>query len=209
MPSRLFNVRDAFGKPIYDKEFEPLSRGHSLRAKDDIEVVWYRKDFGTPGGWREIRGVQAAEVNTPFDLMTNASVRTKVRHVRAAWYLDELGKLERYRRQIYALTLTPFRRLHLGLLTVLEWPKDDSEPEGAQRPAFQRDTTRTYLVTSRDGLSVDLQHVYAHQPILPTGALQGDWNAGFKLPAAQIVSTDRQRTNLNPILTPTQPQTEM
>ena len=111
--------------------------------------------------------------------------------------------------------------MHLGLLTVLEWPKDDSEPEGADRPAFQRDTTRTYLVTtheicspyaaaiartnpnpnpnptplptptqvtSRDGLSVDLQHLYAHQPILPTGERQGDWNAGFKLPAAQIVS---------------------
>jgi hypothetical protein len=25
-----------------------------------------------------------------------------------SWYLDRLGKLERYRRQIYALSLTPY-----------------------------------------------------------------------------------------------------
>ena len=40
-------------------------------------------------------------------------------------YLDRLGKLERFRRQIYSSVLTPHASgLYLGLLTVLEWPKD-------------------------------------------------------------------------------------
>ena len=156
MPSRLFNVRNAFGEPINENGFTS-SRGPSLRTKDDIEVgvcgyaigralagpdpdrdtptqvVWYRKDFGTPGGWREIRGVQAAEVNTPFELMPNATVRTRVRHVRAAWYLDELGKLERYRRQICASAHSCSRSLDLR---VAVFPRLVSTPLAQpQRPS--------------------------------------------------------------------------
>ena len=37
--------------------------------------------------------------------------------------------------------------LWLGLMTVIEWGKDQSEPEGFDKPAFKRDTTNVYLVT--------------------------------------------------------------
>ena len=57
-----------------------------------------------------------------------------------ARYLDRLGKLERYRRQIYALSLQPYEEagIFLGLLTVIEWPKDLDEPVGPDLPAFER-----------------------------------------------------------------------
>eukprot|EP00966_Prymnesium_polylepis_P170553 3942664-Prymnesium_polylepis.1 len=67
-----------------------------------------------------------------------------------------MGKLERFRRQIYTLTWT--RRttnLWLGLMTVIEWGKDMSEVANESNPAFQRDTTNVYLVTSRDGIHID------------------------------------------------------
>jgi hypothetical protein len=34
--------------------------------------------------------------------------RTVINRTEVRWYLDRLGKLERYRRQIYALALTPY-----------------------------------------------------------------------------------------------------
>ena len=79
--------------------------------------------------------------------------------------------------------------MYVGLLTVIEWPKDSTEPEGAASPRFERDVTRVYLVTSRDGISIDTQYLYAHQPLLPTGATQGEWNVGFVFPAAQLLSS--------------------
>eukprot|EP00966_Prymnesium_polylepis_P230920 5343981-Prymnesium_polylepis.1 len=46
--SRLGRAADAYVQPIYD------GRRH---------LVWYRRDFGGPGGWREIRGVQVVEAD--------------------------------------------------------------------------------------------------------------------------------------------------
>ena len=82
--------------------------------------------------------------------------------------------------------------LFLGLLTVIEWPKDLDEPAGRDLPAFQRDTTNVYLVTSRDGRSIDDEWVYAHQPLLIKGATQKEWDAGFVLPASGLVHTARE-----------------
>ena len=71
-----------------------------------------------------------------------------------SWYLDRLGKLERFRRAVYSATLTPYSDdLWLGLMTVLEWGKDLDEPVGDDLPAFTRDVINFYLVTSRDGQS--------------------------------------------------------
>jgi hypothetical protein len=64
------------------------------------------------------------------------------------------------------------RRLWLGLLTVLEWGKDLDEPVGDALPAFRRDTTQVYLVTSRDGVSIDTSSVYAQTPLLPKTQLK-------------------------------------
>ena len=155
------------------------------------DVVWYRKDFGTASGWREIRGVHVAELTRNFSLAGIRSSRASpVRRMHDGFYLDRLGKLERFRRQLYSVQLTPYEGFYLGLATVLEWPKDDSEPQNRSNPAFERDTTNVYLVTSRDGLHIDDGWIYAHRPLIPKGRRQADWDAGFLLPAAQIVTDE-------------------
>ena len=150
-------------------------------------LVWYRRDFGTPGGWREIRGLHVVSLGA--GLPSIGSGRRRNQTGVSSWYLDRLGKLERFRRQIYSVLLTPMGGgLWLGLMTVIEWPKDLSEPTGNESAAPQRDTTNVYLVTSRDGVHIDDEWVYAGQPLVPKGALWRDWDSGFVLPAAQIVT---------------------
>lgn len=156
------------------------------------DMVWHRKDFGTPHGWREIRGVQLQTLNRRFADLPSLRESNVSRRVLASWYLDRQGKLERFRRQIYSLSLAPHGRdLWLGLMTVVEWAKDTTvEPEGDELPAFERDTTQVYLVTSRDGVHVDDGWVYAHRPLVVKGAKQSDWDSGLLLPAPQIVSDE-------------------
>ena len=153
------------------------------------QLVWYRQDFGTPGGWREIRGVQVVELNGTLD-KPSQSLLQPTRKL-SSYYLDRLGKLERFRRQVYSVTLTPYSHdLWLGLMTVIEWAKDLAEPAGKDLPAFQRDTSNIYLVTSRDGVHVDPEWVYARRPLIPKGTKQANWNAGFVLAANHIVESD-------------------
>ena len=81
--------------------------------------------------------------------------------------------------------------VHAGTLTAIEWAKDLEEEADPDAPAFKRDTTQVYFVSSRDGVSVDLSWVYAHRPMLPKDGLrQSDWGSGFLLPAAQILTDD-------------------
>ena len=92
--------------------------------------------------------MQVAELDRRFAEIPSASTPTGIQSRPTEWYLDRLGKLERYRRQIYSLTLTRHTpQLWLGLLTVIEWPKDASEPHAppnasAGTPRFERDTTQ-------------------------------------------------------------------
>jgi hypothetical protein len=173
-PSALGRAGDCNVQPVFD-------------ARKGRQLVWYRRDFGTAGGWREIRGVQIVELDSILsnDSATAAKPAGRV----SSYYLDRLGKLERFRRQIYSVTLTRHSKdLWLGLMTVIEWAKDMGEPVGDQLPSFQRDTTSVYLVTSRDGVHIDDEWVYARRPLLPKGKLQRDWNSGFQLAAAQLVT---------------------
>jgi hypothetical protein len=105
-------------------------------------------------------------------------------------YFDRLGKAEKIRRHVYSLTLTPVdKHLWLGLLTNIEWPKQGLDAKRhPDLPAHEGDTTNIYLVTSRDGVHVDDEWVYAQQPLVPKGAYQHMWNAGFLLHATQIVT---------------------
>ena len=126
---------------------------------------------------------------------------------RHEWYLDRLGKLERFRRQLYSLALAPMEEptpgggagkgrreegeglVWIGVAVVLEWPKDQfAEPRGPNLPAFARDTSNVYFVTSRDGVFVDHSFIYAHTPLLPKAhKRQMDWDGGFLLPAPHFV----------------------
>ena len=172
------------------------------------QLVWYRRDFGTPGGWREIRGVQVVELNAslhsqpvgrwcpppycPKKVSLPAPVVQPMARVNS-YYLDRLGKLERFRRQIYAVTLTrQSEDLWLGLATVIEWAKDLGEKAESGLPAFARDTTSIYLVASRDGIHLDDDFIYARRPLIPKGKVQGHWRSGFLLAADQIVSDHEQ-----------------
>lgn len=158
--------------------------------KRQKEYVIYRHDFGTAYGWREIRGVQVVELSTRFAEIGASAAKTEIEKVHARWYFDRLGKLERYRRHIYCVTLTPYDEdLWLGLLTVIEWAKDGSEPTDPSRPALERDTLNVYLITSRDGIHIDHEWMYAHRPLLPKkGLKQSDWDSGLTMPAAQILT---------------------
>ncbi|KAL3897921.1 MAG: hypothetical protein SGPRY_012950, partial [Prymnesium sp.] len=171
--SRLGRAADAYVQPLLNGE---------------RELVWYRRDYGGPGGWREIRGVQVVEVNKSIKDGLNDLTQDPLRSV-GGYYLDRLGKLERFRRQIYTLSFTRrSKNLWLGLMTVIEWAKDLTEIAGENNPAFTRDTTNVYLVTSRDGVHIDDEWVYAQQPLLTKGKVQKDWNSGFLLPAAQMIA---------------------
>ena len=62
-------------------------------------------------------------------------------------------------------------------------PKDVSEPQGDDEPYFKRDTLSIYLVTSRDGVHIDHEWVYAHQPLLPKDGLpEGRMGSGLPGP---------------------------
>jgi len=173
--SYLGRAGDTYIVPLYD-------------SKRDRELVWYREDFGTKSGWREIRGVQVVEVNRTFEHMEKRGTGIRKKH--AKWYLDRLGKLERFRRQIYSITWTELHPgFFVGLITVIEWAKDESEKNGDHYCAYERDTSNIYLVTSRDGIHVDDEWIYAHQPLIPKGRLQQDWNSGFMMAAAQVVTS--------------------
>ncbi|KAL1510256.1 hypothetical protein AB1Y20_006580 [Prymnesium parvum] len=182
--SFLKRAADAYVLPIVDK----------VRER---EIVWFRKDFGTNGGWREIRGVQAVSLDRAFAQMSEDRApysKTQIAQNWANWYFDRLGKVERYRRHIYTMTLTPYNdNLWIGLMTVIEWAKDASEAQGPNHPFLQRDTLNVYFVTSRDGIHIDDEWIYAHRPLLPkAGKLQSDWDAGLLFPSAQFLSTDEK-----------------
>ena len=158
------------------------------------ELVWYRTDFGTAGGWREIRGIRVAELNQRFADIDNGPEATEIKKLHASWYLDRLGKLEHFRRQAYAVTLTQYSEdLWLGLMTVIEWAKDVEEPRGDDLPAFERDTLSVYLITSRDGVHIDCEWVYARQPLLPKdGLAQADWDGGMLMPGVQLMTREHE-----------------
>ena len=158
------------------------------------EYIWYRKDFGTSFGWREVRGVQVVELDQRFADIPYSPTATGIATRHTEWYLDRLGKLERYRRHTYCVTLTPYSQdLWLGLMTVIEWPKDLHEPAGPSNPHFKRDTLNVYLVTSRDGVHIDHEWLYAHQPLLPKdGLTQSDYDGGLLFPAATFLTRDNE-----------------
>ena len=175
--SSLGRAADCNVQPIYDSKLQR-------------QLVWYRRDFGTQGGWREIRGVQVVSVGAEHRQealwQPQDSPPPSIERV-GSYYFDRLGKLERFRRQIYSVTFTRYNEdLWLGLMTVIEWAKDNSEQEGDQLPAFERDTTSIFLVTSRDWVHIDDEWVYARRPLIPKGKLQRDWNSGMQLAASEI-----------------------
>ena len=173
-----------------DTYIQPL-----IDNKRQTESIIYRKDFGTNGGWREIRGVQAVSTKLRMADIVSGETDERTEIVNStSWYLDRLGKAERFRRQVYSMTLTPYNEdLWLGIVNVIEWAKDLNETKGPDQPYLERDMINPYLVTSRDGRHVDLGWVYAQRPLVPKdGLIQSDWASGIIFSSAQFMTRDEE-----------------
>ena len=79
------------------------------------------------------------------------------------------------------------------MMTIIEWQKDLTEPIGPTHPHLEHDTLNVYFVTSRDGIHVEHEWVYAHRPLLPKdGLTQSDWAAGIIFPSAQLMTREEE-----------------
>ena len=107
----LENSNDYLGR-AGDTYIQPV-----VDPKRSREMVIYRQDFGQEGGWREVRGIQIAQLNQRFaEIPLPPYLQTGVSRRLVSWYLDRLGKLEHYRRHVYCVTLTPYDQdLWLGV----------------------------------------------------------------------------------------------
>ena len=145
-----------------------------------------RRDFATPRGWREVRGLR---VSAPAAGRRSAGDDFETV---SSWYFDRLGKSERYQRQLYALGVAPAAAedaaapLFVGVATVLEFPKLRDE----DAPPFKHDTLNAYLATSRDGVHFDIDSIYAKQPLVLRGA-PGRFDHGIVFPASSFVTPPR------------------
>jgi hypothetical protein len=144
-----------------------------------INAVW-RKDFGTGrfADWRNIRGIQFGEFSPKDGRFKQLESQS--------FYLDRAGKMEKYRRQIYAFTVQQYSGLYLAICTVLEYPKLPVEDQGDDN---RGDSTNVFIATSRDGAIWDFDWIYAEQTLIPKGASRTDFDHGFILPAAQFIDT--------------------
>jgi hypothetical protein len=149
-----------------------------------IRAVW-RKDIGTFAGWREIRGTQFAELNEATGIFETANENKALENT--SFYLDRASKMEKLRRQLYAITVVQYGKLYLALCTVIEYPKYPEGPEMLRNGS--KDSTNVYLATSRDGLTFDFDWIYANSPLVPKSPDMDAFNHGFILPAAQFADT--------------------
>lgn len=154
-----------------------------------------RHDFGTSGGWREIRGISilnsSATVSRSILSMLKGTEskypkgkESEMKEV-SKWYLDSLGKNEWRRRAMYGLTRTRYAGLYIGMAHVYDFPYGHTL-EGIN-PPFQTDIVRPYLVTSRDGYHFDHDWI-RRQPLIPHGNKSTDFDQGMILPAADFVT---------------------
>ena len=171
------------------------------RAADGAHLLINRRNYGTKRAWREIRGVRLSANRHLWHNFTGFGVVSE-------WYLDRLGKDERYQRQVYSLSVAPLHaeppagiagvraegaQIYMGLLTLIEWAKIGSLAKKRAAPPFSRDVMSVYLITSRDGVHFDLSSVYAHNPLLPRGACAVDKQRRQPWPAAVAHAVARAR----------------
>jgi len=95
---------------------------------------------------------------------------------------------EALRRQVYMMVDWQYEGVHLGLMSVLEYPTDVSEgTETDQVTRHERSIENYYFVTSRDGVGWDLHWVYAGCPLVPRGP-QGAWDKDMIFPVTNIIT---------------------
>lgn len=142
-------------------------------------LLYTRTDFGTSGGWREIRGHRTMSSNL-------SSFPTGWKTERE-WYFDFEGKDEKDRRQMYSLSTFIHEGVHFGIMSVMQYPRDVSEGGFDTHRRHSRDVVDVFWATSRNGLDWKLDWVYRDEPFLDRGA-DGTWDKDIIVPAASIVT---------------------
>ncbi len=173
----------------------PYNDGNPVthRAADTLnQILWdeeaqtyrlfTRTDFGTAGGAGEIRGSRG---------MVNPDVKADPTNwtTTSEWIFDREGKGETDRRQIYGLADWIYCGVHFGLLSVYEWPGDNSEGPTDLVKRHEHNTMNCYIATSRDGSDWDLRWVYAGEPMIPRGE-DGTFDKDFIKPSSTIITRD-------------------
>jgi len=166
--------------------------GHVLATRHDFAVGDPKESAFK---WRGARGNRVL-VNPDFK---NSPANWSEASV---WYLDMDGLEEHLRRQVYSHTVTEYLGVHIGLFSVLEWPKDGSEsgkygntpprspldqdPIGIEQDA---DRLQLYVGTSRDGIHFDLSNIYGGKVLIPPGK-PGEFDSKCLMHAAEVVTYD-------------------
>jgi len=106
------------------------------------------------------------------------------------FYFDRLGKLERYRRQIYSMTVTADAHFSAfyGVLSTYDFINtcDEVRITMIESGVYQHGVNEIYLVASRDGVSFDLDSVYARDSLVKRSSSRGSIEKGSIYPAAQL-----------------------
>jgi len=126
-----------------------------------------RQNFESTRYFREIRGTQLTTVSeAAFNENLYRNGKIPFEQI-TTFYFDRSDKLERFLRQTYSFTRTPYEGLHLGLATMLHWPRLP-KPEVWRRGTRERmpmDNVLMYFLTSRDGVRYNQAWIYNRMPL--------------------------------------------
>ena len=103
------------------------------------------------------------------------------------WYLDRESKSEKDTHQVYSLGAVAHHRVLIGLMAVLQHPRDVSEGGINTSRVFKRDCVTVHLTVSVDGVGWDLDWMYQGHQLLPASD-RPSWDSGTLLPAAQLLT---------------------
>jgi hypothetical protein len=85
-----------------------------------------------------------------------------------------------------------YENVHFGLVSVYDYPGDLSEGTTTDWVTrHERDVLNTYLATSRDGDSWDLQWINSGQAFIPRGG-NGAWDKDIVAPPSEIITVNDQ-----------------
>ena len=170
------------GKPITGRGADTYN---ALTYDTDLAayILYSRRDYETKHGWRDIRGHRML-------LNRNLHKTPGVWEPVKDWFLDLSGNAESHAHHIYALTSTRLGSLHLGLATILKYPRDCGEGGlDTTHARHDRDVSEVHLVTSRNGVHWDLRWIYTAPPLIRRGPI-ASWDSGCMCAANQIITVN-------------------
>jgi hypothetical protein len=167
------------GEPVTHRAADTHSQ---LLWDEDAKVyrLFTRTDFQRRiGAEMEVRGHRG---------MTNPDVKQNPTAWKLGrnWHFDRDPK-EYRRRQVYSMTDWIYQGVHFALISLFEYPDDQSEGPLDLQKRHQRDVLSFYIATSRDADSWDFHWVYAGQPLVPRGP-DGSFDKDMIIPPSNIIT---------------------